>query len=98
MIFAQIPNLPNRPIGFLRGDSTRVGGVEGGPRADKQKGAERRDDKTPPPRYDPPGLMPGSAADERGDRTKSSAKQSHSKFHGAILSHDIRLDSPGPES
>jgi hypothetical protein len=98
MIFAQIPNLPDRPIGFLRGDSTAAGVSDGGLEAAGGKETGRRDDKTPPPRYDRPGLMPGSAADERGERPQSSTKQSYSKFHGAILSHDIRLDSPGPES
>lgn len=98
MIFTQIPNLPARPIGFLRAElpGTNVAGAGCKPAVEKEAG--RRDDNPSPPRYDRPGLVPGAAADERGNRSKSSAKQSHSKFHGAILSLTSALDSPGPES
>jgi hypothetical protein len=53
---------------------------------------------TPPLPYDRPRLVPGTAADERGHRTESSAKQSKTNLHGShpLLRHET--DSPGPES
>lgn len=84
MIFTQIPDLPNRPVGFLFEELTRAeaGGRGVVPAPENETG--RRDDKPPPPRYDPPGLMPGGAAEERGNRAESSAKQSKPESHGAI--------------
>lgn len=84
MIFTQIPDLPNRPVGFLLEDLTRTGAAARGFVTAPENETGRRDDKPPPPRYDPPELMPGSAAEERGNRAQSSAKQSKPKFHGAI--------------
>jgi hypothetical protein len=42
--------------------------------------------------------VPGTAADERGERAESSAKQSETNLHGShpFLRHET--DSPGPES
>jgi len=97
MIFSQIPHLPARPVGFLRPEAPLTRVSETGDSAVIEKETGRRDDNPPPPRYDRPGLMPGCAADEGSERTKSSTKQSHSKFHGAILSLTSGLDSPGPE-
>jgi hypothetical protein len=97
MLFSQIPNLPARPVGFLRAEAPGSD-TEAGIHAVGRKDSGRRDDNPPPPRYDHSGLVPGAAADERGDRSESSAKQSHSKFHGAILSLTSSLDSPGPEA
>lgn len=96
MLFSQIPNLPARPVGFLRADAP---GSERDRswRALGEKETGWRGDNVSPPRYDPLGSVPGRAADEGSQRTKSSAKQSHSNFHGAILSLTSSLDSPGPE-
>jgi hypothetical protein len=97
VIFTQIPNLPSQPVGFLRAESSPSSGSPAGDEPLGEKDPGRRDDNPQPPRYDPPGLMPGGAADKGGDRAQSSAKQSHSNFHGAILSLTSGLDSPGPE-
>lgn len=96
MLFSQIPNLPARPVGFLRSEALESTAEEGGKARGETESGWRHDNGSPP-RYDPSGLVPGSAADQGGDRTKSSTKQSHSKFHGAILSLTSGLDSPGPE-
>jgi hypothetical protein len=84
MIFTQIPDLPNRPVGFLLEDLTRTRAAAKGFITAPENETGRRDDKLPPPRYDQPGLMPGGAAEERGNRAESSAKQSKPESHGAI--------------
>jgi hypothetical protein len=59
---------------------------------------EWRDVNIPPLPYDQPALVPGTAADERGKRAESSAKQGETNLHGShpFLRHET--DSPGPES
>ena len=99
MIFTQIPDLPNRPVGFLLEDLTRARAAGRGFVTASENETGRRDDKAPPPRYDRSGLRPGGAANEGSDGSESSAKQNHSKFHGAILSLDSQLGQPpGPRA
>jgi hypothetical protein len=98
MIFTQIPNLPARPVGFLRAQSLGADAPVEGPEPLLEKETGWRDDNPPPPRYDRPGLVPGRAANEGSKRTEGGAKQSHSQLHGAILSLTTGLDSPGPEA
>jgi hypothetical protein len=97
MIFAQIPQLADR-LRSERAEEKDRGETGLKPEnALPEKETGWRGEKSSPPRYDAPSLVPGRAADQSGSGTQGSTEQSQPNPHGAILSLTDNWIAPGPE-